>query len=268
MITSIRFCFASILLFSCLHSDEGKLVSLPQITETEYQSFSEIDSKWESQNSLIPFRIKQQLIGKLSFEKDSFQIIILSLDYQINHKKYSLESPGQITELIELERWKQKPLSFTITDSYPYMNFSSTFNERYKGLKFVSSSSLTGYFGEDLHKLIQIVNLPLKLNETIELLKEKSAVYPFQRKQMVTLKEIKEDEIVVEVVTAIEREKVFFGGTDFAVILGEIKETWAINRANALIFQMEEEGAFSTALKVNDKDTRQDHHIVRKITSK
>lgn len=275
MITCIRFCFVSVLLLNCLFSTEGKLVEVPQGIEVDYQSFSTIDSTWECQNSRIPFRIKQQLKGKLSLEREgsfafplSFQMIILSLDYQINQKKYSLESPGQITELIELERFKHKPLPFTITDSYPYLNFSPTFNERYKGLKFVSSASLTGYFGEDLHKLIQIVNLPLKINEPIELLKEKSAVYPLQRKQMVTLKEVKDHEIVVEVATLIEREKIFFAESDFAVIFGEIKETWIIDRSNALAFQMEEKGTFSTALKVNNSDTKQDHHIFRKIISK
>lgn len=274
MITCIRFCFVSFVFIGCLFS-EGNLVQVPSGVEVEYQSFSEIDSTWECQNSRIPFRIKQQLKGKLSLEKEgrftfplSFQMIITNLDYKINHKKYSLESPGQITELIELERLKLKPLTFSITDNYPYLNFSPTFNERYKGLKFVSSQSLTGYFGEDLHKLIQIVNLPLKIDEPLELIKEKSTIYPFQRKQMVTLKEVNDDEIVVEVATSIEREKVFFDGTDFAVIYGEIKEMWTINRLNALDFQMEEKGTFSTALKVNNSDTKQDHQIFRKILSK
>lgn len=275
MITCIRFCFVSLVFISCLFSSEGNLVQVPSGVEVDYQSFSEIDSTWECQNSRIPFRIKQQLKGNLSLEKEgsfafplSFQMVITNLDYKINHKKYSLDSPGQITELIELERFKLKPLTFTITDSYPFLNFSPTFDERYKGLKFVSSSSLTGYFGEDLHKLIQIVNLPLKIDVPLEVIKEKSTIYPFQRKQMVTLKEVKEDEIVVEVTTSIEREKVFFEETDFAVIFGDIKETWIINRLNALNFQMEEKGTFSTALKVNNSDTKQDHQIFRKILSK
>lgn len=275
MITCIRFCFVSVFFIGCLFSNEGNLVEVPPGVEVDYQSFSEIDSTWECQNSLIPFRIKQQLKGRLSLEKEgsftfplSFQMVITNLDYKINHKRYSLESPGQITELIELERFKLKPLSFTITDNYPYLSFSETFNDRYKDLKFVSSASLTGYFGEDLHKLVQIINLPLKLDEPLELIKDKSDIYPFQRKQIVILKEVNESEITVEVTTTIDREKVIFAGTDFAVVFGEIKEVWVINRSNALNFKMDEKGIFSTDLKVNNADTKQDHHIFRRIISK
>ena len=275
MITCIRFFIVSTFFISCLISGEGNLAQVPNAIEVDYQSFSEIDSGWESQNSHIPFRIKQQIKGKLSLEKEgdfafplSFQMSITNLDYKINHKKYSLESPGQMTELIELERFQQKPLAFTMTRDYPYLTFSQVFSERYQGLKFVSSHFLTGYFGEDLHKLIQIVNLPLKIDVPLEIVKEKSTIYPFKRKQLVILKDLSEDEMIVEVTTSIDREKVFLDGGNFAVIQGEVKETWTINRLNALNFEMEEKGGFSIVLKLNESDTRQDHHIYRKIQSK
>lgn len=274
MIACIRFCFVSFCLLSCLYSNEGNLVEIPQGVEVEYQSHSEIDSTWKCSNNRIPYHIEQHLSGKLSLEKEgrfafplSFKMIISGIDYNINNRRYSLEFPGQITELIELERLKNKPLLFTIIENPPYLALSPTFNERYKGLKFVSLGSLSGYFGEDLHKLIQIVNLPLKINEPFELIKEKSTTYPFQRAVILTLKEVNEHEIIVEVTSKLEREKVFFAGADFAVIHGEIQEVWTINRSNALKFKMEERGTFSTSLRVNSADTMQDHHIFRKINS-
>ena len=274
MITYIRFCFVSFFLLSCLYSNEGNLVEIPQGVEVEYQSYSEIDSTWECPSSRIPYHIEQQLNGKLSLEREgrfdfplSFKMIISSLDYNINNRRYSLEFPGQITELIELAHLRYKPLLFTIIENPPYLTLSPSFNERYKGLQFVSSGSLSGYFGEDLHKLIQIINLPLKLNESFERIEEKSTTYPFRRKQIVTLKEVNENEIVIEVMSVLERERVPFSENDFAVIYGEIKEMWTINRSNALKFQMEEKGTFSTSLKVNNADTKQDHRIFRKVSA-
>jgi hypothetical protein len=268
MIACIRYFCASFLFLALLSANEGSLVEFPFGAEAEYESHILLDSSWVCEGNEVPFHGELLLQGTMGLDSEvkqtgplSFHFILSNLTYRLNGQEHNLQVPGHITELIELVRWKGKSLPFQIIDQYPYLEFSPRFKERYEGLK-VFSSSFSGYFAEDLSQLIRLNRLILRLNEPVEYTED----VPFQRKHVVTLTEINDSEIVIEVVSLLDRQKKLFGLSG-AVIWGSSKQTWTINRHNGLIFGMEENGTMCTIMKINGCETKQTHQVKRTTLS-
>jgi hypothetical protein len=232
----------------------GALFDIPADAEVNYKSISSMNSKWECNGDILPVHVTQTLEGTL--ELNQFTLSNLTLD------TYDLNQPGQIVELIEMQRWRNKPLPFFINDSAPYLHFSEKFLQRNGGFHIFSSNTLAGFLGDDLHQLMQLSDLSLTVDKPIEI---KSHFQKLDRKQTILLKEISEEFIVVEITTVVDRQKVFLDSGDFAVVFGQSIAIWTINRRNGLQFNIREEGNLTTSVKVLGIDARQVHEIKREV---
>jgi hypothetical protein len=266
MIASIRFFFVNIFIFAHLAA-EAPLVRFNQGEDVHYEAKTSIRSTFEKEGQSSIFLIIEDVTGTLLQEIDHFQFTLHSLNYSINQDKMlSLDHPDGSLELVELQRWKNKPISFVLKKTAPHLEFSKTFLAQYGDLAIFKTPFFAGLLNvEDFLTLFELAHHSLKVGEGFELLFSKTEGTLYEKRQTFALREISEDRLIVEVTTLIDRQKIPLEDGGTLVVFGEFKALWTIQRKAALLFHLEESGTLTHGMKQGGVESKQTYKVKKQI---
>lgn len=282
MIACIRYSFVS--LFFCLPvfcDPQG--LRFPHDTEVQYEALFTMltetkQTETRSGGHSVNVTGIQKLKGKLSFETEEKPHFPIPMEFTLEEaeftvkennqtKVYSLKEPGHSIEMNELIAFKGKAIPFSVIDKAPFIEYPENFLKRFKDLKIFRYPILAGFFGEDLYTLFTIAERPLKQGEKFEIEYEKTEDKPYTRKKIFTVQEMTPQQVVIEAVTLIERQRCSLTPSNQVVIYQQSKAIWTIDRINSLKFSQQETGTLSQSICLEGVDTSQKHILEKQIVT-
>lgn len=274
MTVFIRFCCVSLCLFA---SCAAEILQFDFDKEVKYDALIAIKSDLKSSSNISTISITQTLQGLLFFqdiEKIEFPISMgfklegaqtTIVENNAKSESYSLSNPGNFLELVELRAFKGKTIPFSITNKPPYLSYAQEFLDRYKDIKIFRAPLFAGYFGEDLFNLFTLSERPFKEGDVFEIIEDKTDEKPYVKKKTFIIKEIDHDQVIVEIITLIDRLKLFKSTPEQSVVYYHTKASWTINRRNSLKFKMQEQGTFQLATLQNGEEVLTAHTLEKRI---
>lgn len=273
----IRFCCVKLIALLLIYPWAGFSISLnfPVGEEVSYVSLFKIESGLTCNGHLVSSCASQELTGTLTNSEIEFQNFPVSLQFTIDDLKFSaihqgqsiiwsLDKPGSFIELNELKSFRGIPLKFSLIENPPFIEFPNEWLKHYGDLKIFRYPILTGLFGDDLYFLFELSKHPLKVGEKFEVTIEKTDKQPYRTVKTVFVKEILSDQIILEVLTLIERERVTLPSGQ-AIVHGQSKAIWDIARTNSLKFKMQEKGTLTQTVLVEEIESQHKHAFEREI---
>lgn len=281
-------CIRSFIVSLALAAALGAVQESPAVSsqEVRFESRLETQSDWHVSESASIISGTQQVKGLLTLlDPESKLNFPVPLQMKLEDVKFTVQENGKVTqldianpgnkmELVELKHWIGRPIRFELIDKEPFIQYSEDFVRQYGELQVFKNAFFEGLFVSDLHTLFSIVKRPLKEGETFQIETPKTDAHPFQQEQSFTVREITDTKIVIDVASSIERQKltVPIKNADAeldlkAVIFGQFKGTWTIDRANNLLFSLKENGFFTQTMKVNEVEVSVKHNIDKQIAT-
>lgn len=272
------YCASALLLFGgTLLAFESSL-QFPVQEKSEYRALFSMQSELKCAGHLVVVKGTEQLKGDfrmLDAWQGAFPIavefVLEGAEFAIRdgaeREVFNLETPTTHVEINELKGFKGRPVRFSIVDKPPFISFSDDFLKQYGEMKIFRYPIFGGFLGECLYTLFEISRHSLKLGEGFEIVVEKGEGKPYQSTKTCVVKEVSSDQVVVEVTTIVDRQKIYLSALEPAVVTEQSRALWTIERANGFKFKIEESGHISQMIRLEQVEVLQNHVLERQITS-
>lgn len=270
MIAIIRFYCASFFIFLALCAEERLL----------FDSTSKMHSTWDLVGKTTVIDIAQSQSSELLFTSEgkppyrfpvplTFTLKKVELKIEADKKvlTHDTKNPGPILSLTELSHFVDRPFRLELINTPPFVTYEEPFAKQFLDLQSFDQPVFEGLFIDALHQFMEILQHPLKTNESFQLTWPKSEKQAYTAVATYFVKEETEERFVIESTFVIERQKThLIGGKGDqipAVIVGEIKGLWTILKHDILAFHLEEKGSISYAIGFEENQASIRHEIER-----
>lgn len=182
------------------------------------------------------------------------------------------KNPGQILSLTELSHFVDRPFQLKLIQQPPFVEYEGAFAKQFENLQSFDQPVFEGLFIDALHQYMEILQHPLKVGEGFQLTWPRSPHQAFSAVATYSVKEVTEEQAVVESRWLIERQKSTLEGSKGeempVVVIGEMRGLWTIQRRDLLQFHFEERGTISYSIGVQDDQASIRHDIERTASTK
>lgn len=275
MIATIRFYCASFFLICALCADEALL----------FDSSSSMHSSWDLVGKTTVVDLKQSQSAEIVFKSEGKPPYAFPIPLTFTLKKVQIEidadgqkliqdtkNPGQILSLTELSHFVDRPFSLKLTQTAPFVAYEDAFAKQFADLQSFDQPVFEGLFIDALHQYMEILQHPLKVGEGFQLTWPRSTRQAFTAVATYAVKEVTEEQAVIESTWVVERQKSLLKGSKGedvpAVIIGEMKGRWTIQRRDLLQFHFEEKGTISYSIGFEDDQASIRHDVERTASMK
>lgn len=268
----IRLFCINVLCFAALAAEEAV-----QLT-TKLQ----MKSRWEVEGKPVLVQVKQEQKADLLFTEQKnwkfpIELTFILRDASIEvqggekHLSQNLKNPGPVLSLTEMSQFAGRPFKVSLLEGKPAFRFEDDLGKRYKDLSSFDDPFFEALFIQILHELFEIVQKNLKAGEGFEIVTENAGKVTFTSKMTFTVSENNADKMTLQSAFNIERQKVALPGknenTIPAVIYGQLKGVWTIQKQNPLLFTFQDKGKISYAIGYEETQASIVHEIERSAST-
>lgn len=275
MIATIQFYCVSCFLFLALCAEEALL----------FESSTSMHSSWDLVGKTTVVDLKQSQSAEVVFAAEgkppyafpvpltfTLKTVEIEIDAGKNKLTQSTKNPGHILSLTELSHFVDRPFSLKLIREPPFVAYEGTFAKQFADLQSFDQPVFEGLFIDALHQYMEILQHPLKVGEGFQLNFPRTPEQGFSAVATYSVKEVTEENAVIESTWLIERQKSSLKGSKGeempAVVIGEMKGLWTIQRRDLLQFHFEERGTISYSIGYEDDQASIRHDIIRTASTK